>query len=93
MSGAVPDPRILERELLAMARIKFKPVCSACNKIIYDVIDCEYVKQSTSEVIYTMDFDIIPAVCPNCGKPFEGIEMPVKLPYDNTFEIGWRDDD
>lgn len=88
----MPDPRILEQELLAMARIKFKPVCSACNKIIYDVIDCEYPKNEVARGVYIKDFEITPAVCPNCGKPFEGIEMPAKLPYDNTFEIRWRDD-
>ncbi len=69
-----------------MATIKFLPVCSSCGKIIIDKID---VTKETMTVSDSMPFTfghrgICPSVCCNCGAPFDDMEIPRELPFDNS---------
>lgn len=68
-----------------MARIEFKPTCSACKRQIHGKIDCAtFSEKLCGNVI--QDYTIEPLTCPYCGALFEEIVMPVSLPYYNEGE-------
>ena len=71
-----------------MAEIKFLPVCSKCNKIIWEQINYEAQldKFANSRVYAFCSYAITPYECPYCGEVFESITMPTKLPFDNKLE-------
>ena len=69
-----------------IAEIHFLPVCSKCNQILWETIDCKeeppyYVGQR--ERYYVPNCIISPERCPYCKRPFEKIVMPTKLPFNN----------
>lgn len=68
------------------ATIKFMPVCSKCEQIIWDKIDFKedpnQIEDKESRNIFKT-YSVFPRTCPNCGKIFESIEIPKKLPFNN----------
>lgn len=69
-----------------MASISFVPMCTNCKQIIWDVIDYKEAYRQPDVLggaRYFKDHEISPERCPNCGKIFESIEVPTKIPYDN----------
>ena len=72
-----------------MAKIYFKPICSKCGNQILSVIS--YSKDIEKYASYfTSRGTIEPLRCPNCGDAFDGIEMPIALPYDNSSDMTWK---
>lgn len=68
-----------------MAKIFFKPICTKCGNQIFSVIS--YSKDIEKHGSYFTSRETIePFACPNCGEIFDGIEMPIALPYDNRKE-------
>lgn len=69
-----------------MAEIKFLPVCSHCNHILYnELIDYESCKndydiQGLSYPIDRLGY-ITPPICPNCGAIFEAVATHTSLPF------------
>lgn len=65
-----------------MAKIYFKPICSKCGNQIFSAIS--YSKDIEKHDVYLTSRETIePFRCPNCGEIFDGIEMPIALPYGN----------
>ena len=68
-----------------MAEIVFRPVCSACGEVLYcDVSITDSWLELTAnykEPWKTKSVSIEPICCPYCGKTFEKIVMPTRLPY------------
>lgn len=63
-------------------RIEFLPVCSHCQHIIRRPIDYEEHSEPILGGKYhyrVPHFD--PPRCPNCGKMFESVIMPTRLPF------------
>ncbi len=76
------------------AAIKFMPICSKCQQIIWDKIDFkEDPDQVEGEASFKtfMTCSISPKTCPNCGRIFESIEIPKKLPFNNQKDEHWKD--
>lgn len=75
-----------------MAKIYFKPICSKCGNQILSVISYSKDIEKIPDVNLKYDAYFIssgtiePFKCPNCGEIFDGIEMPIALPYDNRKE-------
>lgn len=70
-----------------MADIVFAPICSNCGLPIYmniEVEDLDYLKSDVSiykdKILHHIQ--ISPSICPNCGKYFECVIMPTRLPYE-----------
>lgn len=60
-----------------MAKILFRPVCSACGRILLgEEINISY--QSLIDDVYSQ---IEPEICPFCDVSFEQIQMPDQLPF------------
>lgn len=76
------------------AAIKFMPICSKCQQIIWDEIDFkedpDQVEGEASFKIF-MTCSIFPKTCPNCGRIFESIVIPKKLPFNNQKDEHWKD--
>ena len=73
---------------LKMAKIYFKPICSKCGNQIFSTIS--YSKDIEKQASYFTSRRMIePSICPNCGDVFDGIEMPIALPYDNKKQEDW----
>lgn len=68
-----------------MAEIIFRPVCSACGKVLYcDVNIIESLLEppvNNKELWVTKSVEIEPRCCPHCGETFERVVMPTRLPY------------
>lgn len=68
-----------------MAKIIFRPVCDACGEVLYcDVNFTESLLEvpvNNKEPCMTKLIEIEPAYCPHCGKTFEKILLPTRLPY------------
>lgn len=62
------------------ASILFRPICSKCKNILYEKIDCINIKYKNS---FVTDYTIVPHKCPYCNTPFENIEIPTTLPFEN----------
>ncbi len=69
-----------------MAKIYFKPICTKCGNQIFSTISySEDIEKHGSKFFSRRT--IAPFRCPNCGEIFDGIEMPIALPYDNRKEF------
>lgn len=67
------------------AEIIFKPTCSSCEKQLNLLINYEEEIEEIAEAkpLAHKNYTITPSHCPFCGKRFERIAIPTKLPYDN----------
>lgn len=63
-----------------MAKIIFAPICSKCEKIIKNRVDCKYDDTELNPNKPFKDMVIEPERCPNCGEYFQAIIMPRQLP-------------
>jgi predicted RNA-binding Zn-ribbon protein involved in translation (DUF1610 family) len=70
-----------------MAKIFFVPICTKCEHIITS--DVDFAESKDGLFVETHDryrdivtplYEITPPICPNCGKVFEEIVMPI-LPF------------
>lgn len=69
------------------ATINFLPVCSECNQVIWRTIDCirdDMETHGMKQKILLPHYTVVPERCPNCGSDFTGINVPIKLPFDNN---------
>lgn len=68
-----------------MAEIIFRPVCSICGRVLYcDVSITESLLEAVANIKepwLPKSIPIEPTYCPHCGKTFERIIMPTRLPY------------
>lgn len=70
-----------------MARIEFRPVCSACKQVIFKTVDVEepiadnYARCDGRPIFMPMDPTIKPSRCPSCGALFESIIMTDRIPF------------
>ena len=62
-----------------MAQILFRPVCSKCKRELNSVINYQPVNFRGFD-----DGIVEPSRCPYCDAWFIGIEIPTRLPFDNT---------
>lgn len=67
-----------------MAEIRFLPVCSNCNRIIYETIDFEAAPYFGNKIKYIAAIPpyISPNDCPYCGEHFERVFMATELPFE-----------
>ena len=68
------------------ATIQFLPVCSNCERIIYDIINIEE-EQLSVETYHTPHTRIKPGQCKRCGAIFEQIVVPNRFPFNNKKEF------
>ena len=61
----------------------FAPVCGNCLSVIMDDVFYEEEEFTHESGYRGIARNIYPGQCPKCGKYFENIEMPTRLPYDN----------
>ena len=69
-----------------MAEIRFLPVCSNCNRIIYETVDfsppdLSYFENNIKYITELQRY-ISPNICPYCGEYFNRIVMPTELPFE-----------
>lgn len=62
-----------------MAEILFRPVCSKCRTELHSIIDYQGINFRGF-----IDGVVEPGRCPYCDAWFTSIEMPARLPFDNT---------
>ena len=76
-----------------MAKIVFVPVCSKCEKIIFQTVDYSQgpLVLPEAEPFIVKDRGIIsPDKCPRCGAYFDCIIMPQSLPFDmDDMDMRW----
>ena len=71
---------------IGMASILFRPVCSECRKVLYEIIDCTkspLLDEKGYKRSFLNGFTITPERCPFCGIQFDSVEIPIRLPFNN----------
>lgn len=69
-----------------MAEILFRPVCSKCRRELNSIIDYHPVNFRGFD-----DGFVEPGRCPHCDALFTSIEIPPRLPFDNTLNIRMKE--
>lgn len=62
-----------------MASIVFRPTCSSCKKILEsEIINLEEADElyASNELVMSVQYNISPCKCPNCGAMFNHIIAP-----------------